>query len=59
MWSCWNFFIRLILFHDIHPQSVVASEMVMTEIERRGEKQMTIQGAVDLVNGQAREDGRH
>lgn len=49
----------VILFHDIHPQSVVASEMVMTEIERRGEKQMTIQGAVDLVNGQAREDGRH
>jgi peptidoglycan/xylan/chitin deacetylase (PgdA/CDA1 family) len=45
----------IILFHDIHPQSVVASEVIMRDLTsaEKGLKPMTIPAVVDLMNGQA------
>ncbi|MBC7691493.1 MAG: polysaccharide deacetylase family protein [Methylotenera sp.] len=44
----------VILFHDVHPQSVIASEMIMTYLENNGMREVTIPEIVDEINGKKR-----
>ncbi len=41
----------IVLFHDIHPQSVKASKMLVARMKADGKKLCTVQGAVDQING--------
>ena len=41
----------IILFHDIHPQSVIASEKVMSYLDDHKLRQVTIGQATDEING--------
>ncbi len=43
----------IILFHDIHPQSVTASERIMQQLKKEGSRVVTISEIVDEQNGQA------
>ena len=43
----------VILFHDIHGQSVTASDALVAKIQANGDKLCTVQGVVNQLNGQA------
>lgn len=40
----------VVLFHDIHPQSVIASKLLMDHMKKTGLKVCTVQGVVDQQN---------
>ncbi len=40
----------VILFHDIHPQSVTASTMLMDHLKRENAKVCTVEGVIDQIN---------
>lgn len=42
----------IILFHDIHPQSVIASNQVVKSLQSAGATLCTVQGVVDQINKQ-------
>jgi peptidoglycan/xylan/chitin deacetylase (PgdA/CDA1 family) len=41
----------IILFHDIHPQSVVASRLLVEKLKSMGKKLCDVQSVVDQING--------
>jgi peptidoglycan/xylan/chitin deacetylase (PgdA/CDA1 family) len=41
----------VILFHDIHPQSVKASRLLIAKLKASGKKLCTVQSVVDQLNG--------
>ena len=48
----------VILFHDIHPQSVIASNRVMDTLKAKGKHLCTVQGVVDRINGAVDANGK-
>ncbi|NDF15772.1 hypothetical protein EB061_10695 [bacterium] len=42
----------IILFHDIHAQSVIASAQIMQHLKKEGNRVVTISEIVDELNGQ-------
>jgi peptidoglycan/xylan/chitin deacetylase (PgdA/CDA1 family) len=41
----------VILFHDIHSQTVVASRRMMDDLRKQGAKVVTMEEAVSAING--------